>query len=353
MSSDAGAELRDFFALSRDDLAAEFQEQGQPRYRADQVWTWVYRQRVDSFEAMSNLPSLLRHHLTATYSLTAATLAATVSDSASFTRKDLLRLHDGEAIEAVLMAEPEWYTVCVSTQVGCPMACTICATGQAGLHRNLTAGEIVYQVLHFARHLTATKSEVAIENVVFMGMGEPLLNFEAVTDAIARLCDPYGLALNPHNITVSTVGLPQPILALARLPYAVRLAVSLHGATQAARARLVPVAARVPLPELMAAVREYARIRDDRVTFEYVLVDGVNDGPADADALVSLIGDIPSHVNLIPLNPVAGCDLRPAGPLATEHFRARLKRSRIPCTMRFSRGVNIGAGCGQLRGAQD
>ena len=372
MASDPGPELRDFFSLSRDDLAAELQAQGQPRYRADQVWAWAYRQRAESFEAMSNLPSALRHHLTRTYTLQPVETAATSADAASFTQKDLLRLRDGESIETVLMQEPEWYTVCVSTQVGCPMACTICAAGQSGFRRNLSAAEIVYQVVHFARQLAraatgtpqpqdhdrsrgvpaAPTPRVALENVVFMGMGEPLLNFDAVVTAIARLCDPYGLALNPHNVTVSTVGLPRPILALARQPYPVRLAVALHGADQAARAKLVPVAARVPLAELMAAVREFTRLRLDRVTFEYVLVDGVNDSRHDADALVSLIGDIPSHVNLIPLNPVSGCDLKPSGPMAVEHFRARLKRSRIPCTIRFGRGVAIGAGCGQLRGAQ-
>jgi 23S rRNA (adenine2503-C2)-methyltransferase len=364
-------ELRDFFSLGRDDLTREFQEMGQPRYRAEQVWGWVYRQRVSSFEAMSNLPSTLRRQLAETFTLTPVELAATASDEASFTRKDLLRLTDGEAVEAVLMQEPEWYTVCASTQVGCPMACTICATGQSGFRRNLTAAEILYQVVHFARVVgprsepqpqpdertrwradEARSAHPALENVVFMGMGEPLLNFEALVAAISRMCDPYGLALNPHNLTVSTVGLPQQILALARQPYPVRLAVSLHGANQEARAKLVPLAARVPLPELMAALREFARLRLDRITFEYVLVEGVNDSPADADALASLIGELPSHVNLIPLNPVAGCDLRPAGPLAVEHFRARLRRSRIPCTVRFSRGVAIGAGCGQLRGAQ-
>lgn len=363
MSGEQPAELKDFFALSRDDLTATLAALGQPRYRAEQVWSWVYRRRVDSFAAMSNLPSALRRHLASTYTLTPAQVAATASDASSFTRKDLLRLRDGESIETVLMQEPQWHTVCVSTQVGCPLACSICATGRAGFRRNLTAAEIVYQVVHFARQVGrsdevsgrhaggAPPHAVPVQNVVFMGMGEPLLNYEALIASLSRLCDPYGLSLNPHSITVSTVGLPQPILALARQPYAVRLAVSLHSANQETRARILPVAAKVPLQELMAAVREYARLRLDRITFEYALIDSVNDGERDADELASLIGALPAHVNLIPLNPVDGCDFKPAGALAIERFRARLKRSRIPCTVRFSRGVAIGAGCGQLRGA--
>ncbi|MGQ9552862.1 MAG: 23S rRNA (adenine(2503)-C(2))-methyltransferase RlmN [Anaerolineae bacterium] len=343
-------ELANFFDLARSDLEEAVQRIGQARYRADQVWNWVYRQRVDSFQAMTNLPATLRRQLASQFSLNPATVIASQSDDESGTHKHVLRLGDGETIETVLMKEPYGYTVCLSTQVGCPLACTICATGQAGFHRNLTVGEIVFQLLHFDRLLTQQLPPSQVTNIVFMGMGEPLLNYEATVGAIARFCDPYGLALSAHGITVSTVGLPQRILDLAAEPYPVRLAISLHSAEEAVRARLLPIAGRISLEELIAACREYARVRQQRITFEYVLVKGVNDRKRDARQLVALIGALPAHVNLIPLNPIENCDLQPAAPEAIEYFRSELRRSRIACTVRYSRGVRIRAGCGQLRG---
>ena len=344
--------MTNFFDLSRAELLQAIQDLGQPRFRADQVWSWVYRQKVAGFEAMSNLPASLRRQLIASYDLNPAVLVDSRTDEETGTRKALLRLSDGESVEAVLMREPHGDTTCLSTQVGCPMACTICATGQAGFRRDLSAGEIVFQFVHFDRSLLAQDPPAMVTNVVFMGMGEPLLNYRATLAAIATLCDPYGPAFGAHRITVSTVGLPQQIRALAAEHYPVRLAVSLHGANDETRRQLVPLASRVNLGELLAACAEYARVRRDRVTFEYVLVKGVNDSRRDARQLVSLIGQLPSHVNLIPLNQVAGCGLEPSPPEAIQHFQEELRRSRIPCTVRHSRGVAIGAGCGQLRGGE-
>jgi 23S rRNA (adenine2503-C2)-methyltransferase len=345
------AQLTDFFALDRAALEQAIKDMGQPRFRADQIWGWVYRQSVESFEGMSNVPAVLRRQLQQTYQLTPATVAATQADDESQTRKDLLRLDHGETIECVLMQELHGCTACISSQVGCAMACSICATGQAGFKRNLTAGEIVFQVVHFNRHLArqAVQPPARVGNVVFMGMGEPLLNYQATVAAVARLCDPYGLTMNPHAITISTVGLPERILALAREPLPLRLAISLHSANQEVRERLLPKAGRVPLAELIEACREYAIGHNQRITFEYALIDGVNDSQAEAHRLVSLIGELPAHVNLISLNPVQGCEYRPSSPEAVLAFQDVLKRSRIPCTVRHSRGVAIQAGCGQLR----
>ena len=347
-------QLEDFFSLDRPALEQAMAEMGQPRFRADQVWGWVYRQSVDSFEAMTNLPALLRRRLSELYTLTPATVASSQTDEPSQTRKDLLRLADSETIECVLMREPHGHTACLSTQVGCSMGCSICATGQAGFRRDLTPAEIVFQVVHFNRQLARLPEEprARVGNVVFMGMGEPLLNYQATMAAIARLCDPYGLAMNPRNITVSTVGLPERILALAREPLPLRLAVSLHSPDQEVRQRILPKAGRVPIHELIQACEAYADSHNQRITFEYALIRGVNDSEADARRLVRLIGSLPAHVNLIPLNPTPGSAFQPSTPRATQAFQEVLKRSRIPCTVRHSRGIAIQAGCGQLRGCQ-
>lgn len=345
----APAEIqRNFYDLSHGDLEAWAESSGVPPFRARQVWAWAYQHLVTDFEAMTNLPSAVRRMLSAEFTLAPAHMTAETSDSAG-SQKHVLQFADGEAIEAVLMQEDYGHTVCVSSQVGCALGCVMCATGRAGFRRNLTSGEITYQVVHFARSLAPRAQRVT--NVVFMGMGEPLLNYDAVVGAIAVLSDPKGLALNPQHITVSTIGLPERIVALAGEPYAVRLAVSLHGPDDETRARLVPYARQASLDRLIAACRTYARVRGSRVTFEYVMAAGVNDSLAHAQGLVSLIGSIASHVNLIPLNPVAGCDFSASSLETMERFHEPLTKARIPVTIRFSRGVSIGAGCGQLRGA--
>ncbi len=342
----------DFYSLSSEDLAAALQELGAPSYRARQVWDWAYRHLVADFEQMTNLPADLRRALSGRYTLAATAGVREETDPASGTRKELLQLSDGETIEAVLMQEPHGRTVCVSTQVGCPMQCTICATGQGGFRRHLTSGEIVTQVVYFSRLLASQTPAERVSNVVFMGMGEPLLNYGPTLAAIARLSDPSGLDISPSRITLSTVGLPERILDLAQVPYAVRLAVSLHAPDEETRRRILPIAGKTSLRELMAACNLYARSRGQRVTFEYVLLAGVNDSPQHARRLVSLIGSLPAHVNLIPLNPVEECDFRPSSRETARDFRAVLSRSRIPCTVRYSRGVSIRAGCGQLRGQE-
>lgn len=346
---DPAGRRRSFYDLSRADLQAWVESSRVASFRARQVWSWAYQHLVTDFESMTNLPSAVRRALSAQFTLAPAQSIAETADSAG-SRKHVLQFAGGETVETVMMQEDYGYTLCVSSQVGCALGCLMCATGRAGFRRNLTSGEIVDQVMHFARLLARRGSRVT--NVVFMGMGEPLLNYEAVVKAIGVLTDPGGLSLNPQHITVSTIGLPDRIVALAGEPYSVRLAVSLHGPDDETRAHLVPYARQVPLERLIAACRTYARVRNSRVTFEYVMAAGVNDSPEHARRLVSLIGAVPSHVNLIPLNPVAGCELSASSLDTIERFREPLTRARIPVTIRFSRGVSIGAGCGQLRGTQ-
>jgi len=340
---------------------------GQPPYRADQLWQWLYVHLADDFAAMTNLPAGLRRRLAAEAVLhTASPVAETVAGD-GMARKLLLRLADGALIETVLMhyvdpadassaetavplaaAPPgERHTVCLSTQAGCAMGCVFCATGQMGLVRDLSRGECVEQVVILARRLARVGQRLS--NVVFMGMGEPLANWPGTWGAIETLTNPAGLAMSPRRITVSTVGLAPGIrrLALAGLP--VRLAVSLHAADEDLRARLVPVSRSFPLADLLAACREYVSATGRRISFEVVLIRDVNDGPDQARAIARLVRPVRGHVNLIPLNPTAGSDLEPSTPAAVSAFARALAGGGVPVSVRMRRGIDIQAGCGQLR----
>jgi 23S rRNA (adenine2503-C2)-methyltransferase len=272
-------------------------------------------------------------------------------------RKDLLQLADGEQIEVVLLRYRQRRSVCISTQVGCACGCLFCATGQMGFVRQLSSDEIVAQVLYLQRELAA-KGE-RLSNVVLMGMGEPLLNYDATVAALRRLTDQRTFGLAPRRITLSTVGIIPGIQRLLSenerengrmekdLP--IKLAISLHAATDSLRSRLVPISERYPLDDLFAVVREYVDRTQRRVMFEWVMIDGVNDSPEQAEALCARLTGIPAHVNLIRLNPTLDYRGRPSTPAAIESFREVLDRARIPHTIRQRRGAAIGAGCGQLR----
>jgi 23S rRNA (adenine2503-C2)-methyltransferase len=263
------------------------------------------------------------------------------------TRKDLLQLADGERIEVVLLRYRRRRSACISTQVGCACGCAFCATGQEGLVRQLSSAEIVAQVRYFQRELAARGEQLS--NVVLMGMGEPLLNYDQTLAAVRHLVDQRGVGLPPSRVTLSTVGIAPGIARLAAekgLP--IRLAISLHAATDDVRDRLVPINRRYPLDDLFAAVRAYAG-RTRRVLLEWVMVAGVNDTPEQAQALIERLAGLPAHVNLIRLNPTPGYDGRPAPPESVAAFAAALDRASIPHTMRQRRGAAIEAGCGQLR----
>jgi len=272
--------------------------------------------------------------------------------SDGFTRKFLLSLADGQTIETVLMGFTGRATACVSTQVGCAMGCVFCATGQMGFTRHLTAGEIVGQVLFINRLLTATNHQpptTNLRNIVLMGMGEPLHNYEATMTAVDILTHPKGLAIAPRHITLSTVGVVPGIIRLADEGRQIRLAVSLHGATDAERQALVPPAHRWPLAELLNACRYYTQKRKRHIFFEWTLIENTNDSPDQAHALGQLLQTIPAHVNLIPLNPTPGYDGLPTARPSVKQFQAILNQYGIPSTVRQRRGIDIAAGCGQLK----
>jgi 23S rRNA (adenine2503-C2)-methyltransferase len=343
------------------------------------LWNRLYLGLATSCAEMPDLPPRLRRHLE-----THATVGvpATVRETASsdgFTRKFLLGLADGHAIETVLMRYHGRVTACVSSQVGCAMGCVFCATGQMGYTRHLTTGEIVAQAVHVARALKQAGGEgrgarggqsepkffpspdasrrkpehdvpqPKLRNVVLMGMGEPLHNYDAVMRAVDILRDPAGLALGAARITLSTVGVVPGILRLAEEKRPLHLAVSLHAATQAGREALVPVAKRWPLDELMAACRMYSTTTGRRIFYEWTLIEGKNDTPDDARAVGRLLQGLPAQVNLIPLNPTAGYAGEPSRSEAAKRFQRILREEfRLPSTVRQRRGIDIAAGCGQL-----
>jgi 23S rRNA (adenine2503-C2)-methyltransferase len=348
----ANPKITQLYDLDLPALQTLLESWGEPAYRARQLWEWLYIHLADSFEQMTSLPKSLRDRLASETIVGAPAAADTLLSEDGETRKDLLRLADGEAVEAVLMHYERRRTACISTQVGCLIGCAFCATGQMGFRRNLTGGEIVAQALHFARLLRPKQDRLS--NVVLMGMGEPLLNYDATLAAIRRLTDPQGLNIGQRHITLSTVGIVPGIELLADEaghrggPLQVTLAVSLHAATDQLRDRLVPMNRRYNLDALFGACHYYIQRTGRRVSFEWALIEGVNDTPQQAQALAARLAGILSHVNLIPLNPTADYDGKPSSNEALEAFTKELDRRLISYTVRLRRGIDIQAGCGQL-----
>ncbi|HID52706.1 MAG TPA: 23S rRNA (adenine(2503)-C(2))-methyltransferase RlmN [Anaerolineae bacterium] len=338
------------YDYNRSQLTSLLAEWGYSSYHAQRIWEYLYQARISSIAEMADLRPDLRQKLANHAQLTPLTTQTEARSSDGFTRKFLLGLADGQTIETVLMKFKGRATACVSTQVGCAMGCVFCATGQMGFTRHLTPGEIVGQILYIDRLLQEQGER--LRNVVFMGMGEPLHNYENTMTAVDILIDPKGLALAPRHITLSTVGIVPGILRLAEEDRPIRLAVSLHGATDAERQRLVPPARRWPLVELMAACRTYTQKRNRHIFFEWTLIAGENDTPEQAHALGQLLQDVDSHVNLIPLNPTAGYIGEPTQRTAVKQFQAILNQYHIPSTVRQRRGIDIAAGCGQLKAAR-
>jgi 23S rRNA (adenine2503-C2)-methyltransferase len=326
-------------------LAEHFAARGQPAYRAEQVASWLYDRLAFAFDEMTNLPKAEREALAAAFDLTALETAR-LSRSSDGTAKHLWRLSDGELIESVLIPTATRLTLCISSQAGCAMACTFCATGWMGYQRQLTAGEIVAQY-RAARAWAAENGLGEITNVVFMGMGEPLMNRKAVFPALHALNHGYGLGA--RRITVSTVGIVPGILDMARMPEQYRLAVSLHAPNHELRQQLIPVEKKYPLPELVDALRAFDEAGGKRITFEYVMIDGVTDAPALADELARLVREFHSFVNLIPFNPIPGTEWRPSTPDRLRTFAARLEARGISAFVRAPRGRDIAAACGQLK----
>jgi 23S rRNA (adenine2503-C2)-methyltransferase len=352
----------DLYALDREGLVALLAELGQPRYRAAQVASWLVR-GVDDPHRMTDLPGEARAKLAElTAGSTPELVAHHVADGGR-THKFLLRFADGEAIETVLMRYPRRATVCISTQAGCAMGCPFCATGQAGLRRQLTAGEIVRQVVVAQTALaTGRVGDTVIDlgpggpdhvtNVVYMGMGEPLANLDATVASVRWLHDPEGFGLSARGITVSTVGLVPAIDRLADLGLPLTLAVSLHAATDALRDDLVPINRVHPLVDLEDAVQAYRARTRRRVTIEWCLIGDVNDDVAQADALARIARRVRAHVNVIPMNPTPGVRWREPTRARTDAFVARVEQAGVPITLRDTRGRDAEAACGQLLAAR-
>ncbi|MBI2941545.1 MAG: 23S rRNA (adenine(2503)-C(2))-methyltransferase RlmN [Chloroflexi bacterium] len=338
------------------ELEAFLADAGQPPYRLRQIERWINLQLVFDFDRMADLPTPLRSALAERYRiLPVVPVRESVSDG-GLTRKALLRLGDGITVECVLMVYPPTgerhgrRTICVSSQAGCGIGCPFCATGRGGLRRNLTIGEIVGQVLHLARRsLDLFGPEAQITNVVFMGQGEPLANFPNVWRAIEQLNAPGGFGLGARHMTLSTSGLVPRIRELAERELQVGLAVSLHAPTDDLRDILVPVNRKYPIAELLAACREYVTRTRRRVSFEYAMMDGINDSPKQARRLADLLAGLLAHANLIPLNRVDGSPYQPTPWRRIVAFQDVLCRAGVPCTVRTERGDPIDAACGQLR----
>jgi 23S rRNA (adenine2503-C2)-methyltransferase len=344
-----GNETINLYDLGRAELGALLAGWGYSDFYAERLWEALYRRRLTDFAAMDALRPDLRGRLAEAARLDVPATATAVDSRDGYTRKYLLRLRDGATIETVRMGFKGRATACVSTQVGCAMGCVFCATGQMGFTRHLTPGEIVAQALLVGDALAARGER--LRNVVLMGMGEPLHNYDNVMTAVDILTDHKGLALAPRHITLSTVGVVPGILRLAEERRPLRLAVSLHGATDAARQALVPPARRWPLAELMDACRTYSARLRRRIFFEWALIAGQNDAPEQAHALGALLHGMAAHVNLIPLNPTEGYAGRPTEETAVKQFQAILAAYGLPSTVRQRRGIDIAAGCGQLKAA--
>jgi 23S rRNA (adenine2503-C2)-methyltransferase len=336
--------------MSTEEIVRLLEEMGQKPYRGRQISAWIYKHRARSFGEMTDLPLSLREQLSAAFSIGRGEVLLE-RKSCDGTVKLLLGLRDGESVECVYLPYEGRDSVCVSTQVGCPVACAFCATGLMGFRRNLTAGEIVEQVLVAQDIAVREQGENArISNVVFMGMGEPLLNLEATVKAMKLINSELGISM--RSLTVSTVGVIPAIRRLAeyRLPFT--LAVSLHAPEQKLREQIVPLARRYPLDELLQACHEYAEITGRRVTYEYVMLAGVNDSLKHARRLGMLLKGELAHVNLIPYNPcpeIEGFEASP--PEQIQRFQEELERCGVRATARVPRGRDIEAACGQLKGS--
>lgn len=327
------------YDVDRDALAALLADE--PRYRVDQVWDGLYTQLADP-DRVTNIPKALRARLDDALPLALTPAAESISDDGN-TVKWLWTLNGDAAVETVLMHYPDRATVCVSTQAGCAMACSFCATGQAGFERHLTVGEIVEQVIVAARAARPRR----LSNVVFMGMGEPLANYDATWGAVERIHGALGLSA--RHLTISTVGLVPGIERLTAESLPVNLAVSLHAANDTLRDELVPINRRYPIARLLAACADYVDATHRRLSFEWAMIDGVNDSDGDADELAEVARSVRAHVNLIPLNPTPGYAVRGTPLARVRAFRDRLGERGVNATVRANRGTEIDAACGQLR----
>lgn len=336
-----------FYDLSYEQLQdVLIKELKQPAFRVNQIWYGVYKNLWSQPDEFSNIPKGLREKLFDRYEFQPLVPIQTLKSNDNETEKILFQLHDQKAIETVLMKYDQRRTLCISTQAGCAMGCVFCATGQMGFKRHLTAGEIVEQVLFFARQLKTDDEKVT--NIVLMGMGEPFHNYEATMKAIDLLGDPNGLGLGARRFTISTVGLVPMIKRFADEKRQVNLAISLHAVDDSERSSLMPVNHKYPIQDVMEACHYYIEKTNRRITFEWALIAGKNDSEQTAQKLAQLLEGLLCHVNAIPLNPTSQSIYQASDKNQTIKFQKVLERNGIPCTIRLRRGIDIQAGCGQL-----
>ncbi len=327
-------------------LESWMKSHGQPAFRARQIWVAIYQNFKTSPDKITTLPKDLREKLNQSFDFQGLTPIRSIESADGRTLKILFELWDKETIEVVLMYYEDRRTVCISSQSGCAIGCSFCATGQMGFKRNLTSGEIVAQVLYFAKYLAENDDRVT--NVVMMGMGEPFLNYDNVLEAMERLNNPEAFGLGARRITISTVGIVPKIIAFAKEELQYNLAISLHTVDDKLRSELIPINKKYPVDEVIDACRFYVKKTSRRVTFEVALIKGVNDSVKDAEALASKIGGMICHVNLIPLNPTQGYAHDGSDAEQVAKFSQVLTDNNITSTVRMRRGIEIKAGCGQL-----
>lgn len=335
--------LVDLKSLSLKEMEAAFQEEGLPRYRALQTYRWLHR-GVTSFEEMSDLPKALRNKLAEKYYISVAIIEKKFVSDYDGTIKYLFRLPDGEFVESVLMHYHHGYSICISTQVGCRMGCTFCATGRSGFSRNLTPSEMLSQI-----QAAQADNGVRISNIVLMGMGEPLDNYENVLAFLALVSSEDGLNIGMRHISLSTCGLADRIYQLAQKKLQLTLSVSLHAPNDSIRGRTMPVNRKWNIEELLSACRYYARQTNRRISFEYAMIDGVNDSDACAEELARRLSGMLCHVNLIPVNHVEGTAYQKSSQKRLQRFCQILEHKGVTATVRRTLGSDINASCGQLR----
>lgn len=335
--------MRDIRSLTADEIAELVQELGQPAFRAKQICEWVFTKHSSSFEEMTNIPKKLREQLSEHFSFRLPEeLVKQVSRDGS--RKYLLEFSDGTSVETVGMPSKNKLAVCVSTQAGCAMGCAFCATGFNGLTRSLSAQEIVDQVRHVAMDF-----DERVTSVVFMGQGEPFANFDATVEALRMLNDPDGYAIGARHLTVSTCGIIPGIKRFSELPEQFTLAISLHSAVQSTRNKLMPGVKKYTLPRLHEAIQAYVEKTGRRPTYEFAMIDGINDTNPEMEALIDFCRGTLCHVNLIQLNDTPGSLLKPSPMKKVETLQKRLQMHGVEATIRNSRGNDIDAACGQLK----
>lgn len=348
--------MRHWLEMTTAETASLLAEWKQPRFRAKQVYGWLHDKRVAGFDAMANIPAQLRQRLHAAAPLRQLRELERRDAADALTSKWLFALPDDteatrSLVETVLIVERRHSrrTVCVSSMAGCPLGCVFCATGRHGYTRDLAAGEIIEQVYRVDNFCRSENPDEGVSHIVFMGMGEPLLNLDAVLVAAGTFAMPEGMNLSGRHITISTVGVPDGIRRLAQLGVNYRLALSLHAPDQKTREKLLPAAKRWRFDELFPALEEFAAVASRDMTFEYCLIDGVNASEKDACELAKIASRFRAKINLIPLNPVPGFDARPPSANAVRAFRDALEERNVSATIRVEKGQEIGAACGQLR----